>query len=70
MSTQFLRKQAVADRYSVTPRSVERMVADGRLPPPVYRGSRLPLWDVRDLDAADRAAVAGRAPKQSAQTAA
>lgn len=38
MSTRFLRKKAVSERYDVTVRSVERMVEDGRLPPPVYRG--------------------------------
>jgi predicted DNA-binding transcriptional regulator AlpA len=62
MSTKFLRKAAVAERYSVTPRSVERMVADGRLPRPVYRSSRLPLWDEAALDASDRRAAARPRP--------
>jgi predicted site-specific integrase-resolvase len=56
MSTKFLRKAAVAERYGVNPRTVDRMWRDGRLPAPVYRG-KFPLFDEADLDAADRAAV-------------
>jgi hypothetical protein len=53
----FLRKRAVAERYGdVNIRTVERMVEDGRLPPPIYRG-RFPLWDEDALDASDRAAA-------------
>jgi hypothetical protein len=52
----FLRKEAVAARYSVHPRTVERMCGDGRLPRPTYRG-KFPLWDADDLDASDRAAA-------------
>jgi predicted DNA-binding transcriptional regulator AlpA len=59
---QFLRKSSVARRYDVTPRTVERMVDDGRLPPPIYRG-RMPQWDEAELDAADRAATVGRRRK-------
>jgi hypothetical protein len=56
MSKQFLRKQAVAARYGVDVRTVERMTQDGRLPSPHYRG-RIPLWDSDELDASDRAAT-------------
>jgi predicted site-specific integrase-resolvase len=56
MSKKFYRKQGVAERYSVDPRTVDRMFHDGRLPPPVYRG-RIPLWDEDELDASDRAAA-------------
>jgi hypothetical protein len=58
MSKKFLRKQAVAKRYGVDERTVDRMSKpeDGRLPPPEYRG-RLPLWDEDKLDASDRAAA-------------
>jgi predicted DNA-binding transcriptional regulator AlpA len=63
MSTKFFRKAATAARYSTNPRTVERMVADGRLPKPVYRG-RFPLWKESDLDESDRRlAVASRSPK-------
>ena len=66
MSTRFLRKKAVSERYNVTLRSVERMVEDGRLPPPVYRG-RMPLWSEADLDDGDRAAaLLPRPPKRNA----
>lgn len=64
MATKFLRKRAVAERYGgVTARTIERMVADGRLPKPVYRG-RFPLWGEAELDASDRAAAAAPRPKR------
>ena len=66
MSKRFLRKSAVALRYGgITPRSVERMVCDGRLPAPHYRG-RFPLWDEDELDASDRAAALAPRPKRAA----
>ena len=52
----FLRLQSVAERYGVSTRTVPRMVRDGRLPPPHYRG-KFPLFDEDELDASDRAAV-------------
>jgi hypothetical protein len=66
----FLRKAAVAVRYSVTPRTIERWSSphDGRIPAPKYRG-KIPLWDEDELDASDRAAATRprpRAPKASA----
>jgi predicted site-specific integrase-resolvase len=51
----FLRKRQVAQRYSITPRSVERWSADGRLPAPTYRGI-IPIWSVEELEASDRQA--------------
>jgi predicted DNA-binding transcriptional regulator AlpA len=65
MSTKFLRKKAVGERYGVTLRSVERMVDDGRLPSPVYRG-RMPLWREADLDESDRAAALLPRPEKRA----
>lgn len=52
----YLRKKAVAERYSVDERTDDRMAQDGRLPPPEYRG-RFPLWDEDKLDASDRTAA-------------
>jgi hypothetical protein len=52
----FLRKRQVAQRYSITTRSVERWSLDGRLPAPTYRG-KIPLWDLDLLEAADLAAA-------------
>jgi hypothetical protein len=54
----FLRKRQVAQRYSITPRTVERMVDDGRLPPPDFYRGKLPFWGEHTLDKADRAAAA------------
>lgn len=56
MSKRFLRVKAVAERYGVSTRTVPRMVKDGRLPLPHYRG-KFPLFDEAELDAADRAAT-------------
>jgi predicted DNA-binding transcriptional regulator AlpA len=65
MSKKFLRKQAVAARYDVDERTVDRMKDDGRLPKPIYRG-RLPMWDEDELAASDRAAAVQSRPKASA----
>ena len=51
----FLRKRAVAERYgNIHIRTVNRMVDEGRLPPPTIRGNRLCLWDEEALDEFDR----------------
>jgi predicted DNA-binding transcriptional regulator AlpA len=61
-----LRKKAVAAKYGITERSVDRWSLDGRLPQPVHRG-RVPLWDQGELDACDRAhAARSRAEQTSA----
>jgi hypothetical protein len=66
----FLRKAGVAERYNVDPRSVDRWVASGKIPRPKYhKGSRIPLWDVAELDANDRAAVAHAPTKRTEATA-
>jgi predicted DNA-binding transcriptional regulator AlpA len=58
MAKKYLRKKDVAARYGgVTPRWVELAVADGRLPKPIYFGTRFPAWDEAALDAADRRAM-------------
>lgn len=60
----YLRKRAVAERYGVTDRTIERMAEDGRLPPPIYR-TKFPIWDEEALDKSDRAAVRKqRAPER------
>lgn len=57
MAKRFLRKKHLRVRYGdICDRTIERMVDDGRLPQPTYRG-RIPLWDEAELDASDRAAV-------------
>jgi hypothetical protein len=55
---QFLRKRQVAERYSCVPRSIERAVHDGRLPPPEYpMGLNTPMWDLETLERNERAAA-------------
>jgi hypothetical protein len=56
--TKYLRKTAVANRYQTTPRNVDRMWADGRIPPPDFYNGRFPLWNEAALDANDAAAAA------------
>ena len=53
----YLRKKAVAARYSCDERTVDRMKLDGRIPPPIYLGNKFPLWDEAALDESDRKAV-------------
>jgi hypothetical protein len=68
MLRRFLRKAGVAERYDIDPRSVDRWAASGKIPPPFYhKGSRIPLWDVAELDENDKAAAAlGRAAEEVA----
>jgi hypothetical protein len=67
MAKKYLRKAGVAARYSVDERTVDRMKIDGRIPPPKYLpGSRIPIWDVDELDQNDRAATL--APRLSGAT--
>jgi hypothetical protein len=69
MPKQYLRKFGVAARYSVDERTVDRMKKDRRIPLPKYQpGSRIPLWDVDELDEADRRATL--VPHQPSATAA
>jgi hypothetical protein len=57
----YLRKRQVAQRYgNVHERTVPRMVADGRLPPPDLYNGRFPLWAEDTLDAHDKASLARR----------
>jgi hypothetical protein len=59
--TRFLRKRAVAMRYgNIHERSIARMVADGRLPPPDFYSGRFPLWSEATLDGHDRTATLAR----------
>jgi hypothetical protein len=57
MSKKYLRQNSVAARYDKNPRSVPRMVEDGRIPPPAFYQGRFPLWDEDELDENDRQAA-------------
>jgi predicted DNA-binding transcriptional regulator AlpA len=55
----YLRKRAVAERYGLHERSVDRKAATGALPKPHYPvGDRVPLWAEDELDEHDRKAGA------------
>jgi predicted DNA-binding transcriptional regulator AlpA len=66
-SNKFLRKSDVAARYGVTARTVDRMADDGRLPTPIYHGSRVPRWAQHELDEADARATRERPAKEAAR---
>jgi predicted DNA-binding transcriptional regulator AlpA len=54
----YLRKKAVADRYGVDPRSIDRWVVLGKLPAPIYLpGGRIPLFAEDEIEAWDRQAT-------------
>jgi hypothetical protein len=65
MSKTYLRKQQVAARYQTTPRNIDRMAADGRIPEPDFYNGRTPLWDTDKLDASDRAAAVRSRPNRA-----
>jgi hypothetical protein len=59
----YLRKAQMAERYGCTPRSIDRMCADGRIIKPIYLpGSHIPLWNEAEQDAADKRATVERVP--------
>jgi hypothetical protein len=60
----FLRRKHLAERYSITERTVERMVKDGRLPPPDLYNGPFPLWDETSVEKAERTTLraGGRTP--------
>jgi hypothetical protein len=65
--TKFLRKSQLAARYGITPRSVDRWSHEGRLPQAKYlRGSRLPLWDLDEIEALERRAIERPRPASAA----
>jgi hypothetical protein len=68
MATKFLRKRHLRERYGdVTDRTLERMVQDGRLPPPEFPfANRIPAWREETLDAHDRRAVVASRPGRDA----
>lgn len=45
-------REAAAAYISVSPNTFDKMVADGRMPPPRVLVERRLAWDVRELDAA------------------
>lgn len=67
----YLRKKALRARYGdICDRTLERMVTDGRLPPPEFPfGNRIPAWDEEILDQNDRAAALRPRPNKTAATA-
>jgi hypothetical protein len=66
----YFRKWQLAARYGVTLRTVERMVADGRLPPPDLYLGKFPLWGDKSIIANEKRAAAERRPKLTAEAAA
>jgi hypothetical protein len=51
------RRRGLSQRYSVEERTVDRMVRDGRLPPPDFYLGNMPIWTGETLDEHDCAAA-------------
>ena len=57
---QYIRRRQLATRYQVTTRTIDRMIEDGRLPPPDLYNGKAPLWSDEKIEANERAAAARR----------
>ena len=58
----YYRKLQLAARYSTSVRSIDRMVSDGRLPPPdLYMGPH-PMWADETIEANERAVTMREPP--------
>jgi hypothetical protein len=70
MTTKWNRKKHLRARYGdCSDRTIERMVADGRLPPPEFPfENRIPAWREETLEARDRAATVAPRPKHTPDT--
>lgn len=66
----FLTKRAVAQRYSVTPRTVERWAQTGALRPADQTINNRPYWSEDGLDADDRQRTIDAARHPAPKTAA
>lgn len=66
MTTRWFRKKHLRERYGdCSDRTLERMVKDGRLPPPEFPfGNKIPAWRSETLDLHDRRAVVASPAKQ------
>jgi predicted DNA-binding transcriptional regulator AlpA len=55
-----VRKRQVRERYgNCSDRTIDRMVENGKLPPPKHPlGNKVPYWSLTELDASDAAAAA------------
>jgi len=66
----YLTKRKVGERYTWSPRNVERAAADGRLPPPDFPvGPKVPRWDLVKLEERERAPVARNQSSDKEKTA-
>ena len=66
----YLTTKQVAERYAIDPRSVQRRVKMGLLPPPKYFSTRFPRWLLSELDESDERLASVRVPNVGAIAAA
>jgi hypothetical protein len=59
-------KRQLADRYNVCPRTFERWVKSGRLPPPTIMPNGRWAWSDREIENFERSFVGGRLPESTA----
>jgi hypothetical protein len=61
-SKQYLRRKQLAARYTTTEWTIDRMVKDGRLPPPDLRNP-FPLWEEANIEKVERTTLTTRAAR-------
>jgi predicted DNA-binding transcriptional regulator AlpA len=49
LETKYLNSAKIADIFSIGVNSVRRLAREGKLPPPIYIGSRMPRWKEQDV---------------------
>jgi prophage regulatory protein len=60
MTVQYLRREAVEERYDVPTSTLYSWMAAGKFPKPVKFGSGSVRWPAHELDAYDQARIAER----------
>jgi hypothetical protein len=66
---QYFRKRQLATRYQVVTRTIDRMVRDGRLPPPDLFNGRAPLWSDTIIESNERRSTLRASPKNETRAA-
>jgi predicted site-specific integrase-resolvase len=57
----YFSQTTLAERYDVTPRTIQRWTKSGKLPPPTLLPSGRPGWGNTIIEESDRARMAGEA---------
>ena len=55
LKDQHLTKEQLAERWQLTTRTIENMVARGECPPPIKLGYKTIRWELADIEAHEQA---------------